>query len=80
MTSHDSSRGEPAFVFRLGDRYLAQVLECLGTKSSVARAVQEQTGANHFAALVAAVVEEGPPRVILEPVGVSYDDAALKLR
>lgn len=58
----DESRGESAFLYTLGGRWFAQVLECLGTKSTIARAVQESTGANHFAAIgydtVAAVVND----------------------
>ncbi len=45
----DASRGEPAFVFRLGDATLAVVLECLGTKSVLAREFQDGGGADHFA-------------------------------
>ena len=45
----DASRGEPAFVFELGERTLALVLEGLGTKSMIARAVLEQQGVNRFA-------------------------------
>ena len=44
----DESRGEPAFLIRLGDRHLAMVLECLGTKSMIARQFQELTGVNRF--------------------------------
>jgi phosphoribosylformylglycinamidine cyclo-ligase len=44
----DASRGEPAFLFRLGDTHLAMVLECLGTKSVIARQYQELTGVNRF--------------------------------
>ena len=33
----DESRGEPAFLFTIGDEKLALVLECLGTKSIIAR-------------------------------------------
>ncbi len=44
----DASRGEPAFLFRLGDLHLAMVLECLGTKSVIARQYQELTGVNRF--------------------------------
>src|SRR5205085_4789645 len=33
----DASRGEPAFVFEIGDQTLAFVLEGLGTKSIIAR-------------------------------------------
>jgi len=43
----DGSRGESAFVFELGGQTLAFVLEGLGTKSIIARAVAEQ-GDNHF--------------------------------
>ena len=38
----DASRGEPAFVFELDGRTLAFVVEGLGTKSMIARAVLEQ--------------------------------------
>jgi phosphoribosylformylglycinamidine cyclo-ligase len=57
----DASRGEPAFVFQLGDQTLAFVLEGLGTKSIIARAVAEE-GRNHFADVaydtVAAIVND----------------------
>jgi len=45
----DASRGEPAFVFELGDRTFALVLEGLGTKSLIARAVLETQRINRFA-------------------------------
>jgi phosphoribosylformylglycinamidine cyclo-ligase len=45
----DASRGEPAFVFELGDQTLALVLEGLGTKSMIARQVLEQLGLDRFA-------------------------------
>ena len=45
----DASRGEPAFVFDLGERTLAFVVEGLGTKAMIARAVLEQSGSNRFA-------------------------------
>jgi phosphoribosylformylglycinamidine cyclo-ligase len=58
----DASRGEPAFVFELGDRTLAFVLEGLGTKAVIARRVLEDTGANRFADVaydtVAAIVND----------------------
>jgi phosphoribosylformylglycinamidine cyclo-ligase len=44
----DASRGEPAFAFELDGRTLAFVVEGLGTKSMIARAVLEQTGSNRF--------------------------------
>jgi phosphoribosylformylglycinamidine cyclo-ligase len=44
----DASRGEPAFLFQLGGMHLAIVLECLGTKSVIARRYQELTGVNRF--------------------------------
>src|SRR5579859_1008903 len=60
--ARDESRGEPAFVFELGDRAFAFVLECLGTKSIIARQVQEQLGLLAFDAVaydtVAAVVND----------------------
>ena len=40
----DASRGEPAFVFELGGRSFAFVVEGLGTKSIIARQVEEQFG------------------------------------
>jgi phosphoribosylformylglycinamidine cyclo-ligase len=40
----DASRGEPAFVFELGGRTFAFVVEGLGTKSIIARQVEEQLG------------------------------------
>lgn len=58
----DASRGEPAFVFELGDRALALVMEGLGTKSVIARAVAEQSGLNRFDSVaydtVAAIVND----------------------
>jgi phosphoribosylformylglycinamidine cyclo-ligase len=45
----DESRGEPAFVFELGGRAFAFVVEGLGTKSVIARQVLEQQGYNRFA-------------------------------
>jgi phosphoribosylformylglycinamidine cyclo-ligase len=45
----DSSRGEPAFAFEVGDRVFAFVLECLGTKSIIARELEDQLGAAAFA-------------------------------
>jgi len=44
----DASRGEPAFVFRHGNTTYASVLEGLGTKSVIARLVQEESGQNLF--------------------------------
>jgi phosphoribosylformylglycinamidine cyclo-ligase len=45
----DKSRGEPAFVFEFGGLTLAIVQECLGTKSILARQLQDLTGENRFA-------------------------------
>lgn len=47
--AHDESRGEPAFLFTLGEDKFALVLECLGTKSIIARKYQEETGVNKWA-------------------------------
>lgn len=67
LTNHggealDASRGEPAFVYTLGDRTFAFVLECLGTKSVLARRYLEATGEDHFADVaydtVAAIVND----------------------
>jgi len=58
----DGSRGEPAFVFELGSETLAFVVEGLGTKSMISRAVLEQLGVNRFADVaydtVAAIVND----------------------
>lgn len=43
----EASRGESAFVFTVGGQTLAMVLEGLGTKSIIARAVAEE-GTSHF--------------------------------
>ena len=44
----DESRGEPAFVFEAGGQTLAFVVEGLGTKSIIARHVEEQLGVSAF--------------------------------
>lgn len=58
----EESRGEPAQVVALGGQHLGVVLECLGTKSMLAGAFEEQTGEDHFAAIgydtVAAAVND----------------------
>ena len=58
----DASRGEPAFVFEVGGQTLAFVLEGLGTKSIIARKVQEQLGIDRFESVaydtVAAIVND----------------------
>src|SRR5207302_297067 len=58
----DESRGEPAFVFEAGGRLLAFVVEGLGTKSIIARQVEEQLGLSRFADVaydtVAAIVND----------------------
>jgi phosphoribosylformylglycinamidine cyclo-ligase len=58
----DESRGEPAFVFEAGGRALGFVVEGLGTKSIIARQVQEELGVNRFADVaydtVAAIVND----------------------
>jgi phosphoribosylformylglycinamidine cyclo-ligase len=58
----DESRGEPAFVFEAGGRLLALVVEGLGTKSIIARQVEEQLGVSLFANVaydtVAAIVND----------------------
>jgi phosphoribosylformylglycinamidine cyclo-ligase len=45
----DASRGEPAFVFELGEQSFAFVVEGLGTKSIIARQVMQERGENRFA-------------------------------
>lgn len=58
----DESRGETAFVFEFDDKTMAIVLECLGTKSMIAREFQEVTGSDRFADIafdsVAAIVND----------------------
>ena len=46
-----ASLGEPATVFEVGGVTLAFVLECLGTKSMIARAYEEATGVDRFDAI-----------------------------
>jgi phosphoribosylformylglycinamidine cyclo-ligase len=57
-----SSLGEPATVLEVGGVSLAFVLECLGTKSMIAKAYEEATGVDRFDAIgydaVAAVVND----------------------
>ena len=58
----DESRGEPAFVFELEGKSFGFVVEGLGTKSIIARQVQEQLGVNAFDSVaydtVAAIVND----------------------
>jgi len=58
----DASRGEPAVVIEVGGVTLGFVLECLGTKSTIAREYEELTGVDRFDAIgydtVAAVVND----------------------
>jgi phosphoribosylformylglycinamidine cyclo-ligase len=58
----DESRGEPAFVFEVAGRTFGFVLECLGTKSIIARQVEAELGAAPFANVaydtVAAIVND----------------------
>ena len=58
----DASRGEPAFVFEHVGATLALVVEGLGTKSVIARQVQDQLGVDRFAEVaydtVAAIVND----------------------
>lgn len=58
----DASRGEPAFVFEVAGQTLAFVLEGLGTKSIIARSLEERLGPAAFAKVaydtVAAIVND----------------------
>lgn len=47
-SSVPGSRGEPAFSFKLDDQGFAFVLECLGTKSVLARRYDDEAGVNLF--------------------------------
>ncbi|HWF52606.1 MAG TPA: AIR synthase-related protein [Solirubrobacteraceae bacterium] len=58
----DESRGEPAFVFELAGQTLAFVVEGLGTKSMIARLVEDDLGVEGYAHVaydtVAAIVND----------------------
>lgn len=58
----DASRGEPAFAFTLAGQTFGFVLEGLGTKSIIARQLEDRLGAEAFAAVaydtVAAIVND----------------------
>ncbi len=58
----DASRGEPAFAFELAGQTFGFVLEGLGTKSIIARQLEDRLGAAAFAAVaydtVAAIVND----------------------
>lgn len=58
----DASRGEPAFVFEVGGATFGFVLECLGTKSLIARELEQQLGSSAYANVaydtVAAIVND----------------------
>jgi phosphoribosylformylglycinamidine cyclo-ligase len=58
----DASRGEPAIVLHVGGQSLGFVLECLGTKSLIARDYEELSGIDRFDAIgydtVAAIVND----------------------
>jgi phosphoribosylformylglycinamidine cyclo-ligase len=58
----DASRGEPAFVFEAGGQTLGFVLETLGTKSIIARQLEDRLGAAGFESVaydtVAAIVND----------------------
>jgi phosphoribosylformylglycinamidine cyclo-ligase len=58
----DESRGEPALVFEIAGRTFGFVLECLGTKSVIARQVEPELGPAPFADVaydtVAAIVND----------------------
>jgi phosphoribosylformylglycinamidine cyclo-ligase len=60
--AHDRSRGESAFVFSFENHTFAFVLECLGTKSVIARRYEEATGEKRYADVaydtVAAIVND----------------------
>lgn len=58
----DGSRGEPAFLFNIDGNAYGFVLECLGTKSVLARRYQEESGVELFSHVaydtVAAIVND----------------------
>jgi phosphoribosylformylglycinamidine cyclo-ligase len=47
----ESSRGESAYVIDVGPFYLASIVECLGSKSLVADAMEALTGRNFYATI-----------------------------
>ena len=61
-TADDGSRGEPAFLFHIDGHAYGFVLECLGTKSVLARRYQEASGEELFSQVaydaVAAIVND----------------------
>ncbi len=61
-TIDDATRGEPATLLEVDGTLLAVVLECLGTKSQIAAAVEAMTGDGHWDAVgydtVAAAVND----------------------
>jgi phosphoribosylformylglycinamidine cyclo-ligase len=46
-----ASRGESAYVVDVGSFYLASIVECLGSKTLVADAMQQLTGRSHYDAI-----------------------------
>jgi phosphoribosylformylglycinamidine cyclo-ligase len=46
-----ASRGESAYVVDVGPFYMASIVECLGTKTLVADAMQKLTGKSYFAGI-----------------------------
>ncbi len=61
-SADDGSRGEPAFLFNIDGNDYGFVLECLGTKSVLARRYQEESGRELFSNVaydaVAAIVND----------------------
>jgi phosphoribosylformylglycinamidine cyclo-ligase len=61
-SADDGSRGEPAFLFHIDGNAYGFVLECLGTKSVLARRYQEESGEELFSNVaydaVAAIVND----------------------
>ena len=47
----EASRGESAYVVDVGPFYMASIVECLGTKTLVADAMQRLTGKSYFAGI-----------------------------
>jgi phosphoribosylformylglycinamidine cyclo-ligase len=47
----EGTRGESAYVFKMGNQFGALVQEGLGTKSLIAQAIYEKTSQSHFAAI-----------------------------
>ena len=70
----DESRGEPAFVFQVGGRTLGFVVEGLGTKSIIARQVQEELAEKGIASTAPGGGASGFANVAYDTVAAIVND------